>query len=172
MTIGLLLKWYYVVFHIILRFNRLSGASCSASDFYLFLWLLLHIFFTRYRRFYFYLITSQHLCDFPNNDLGAFLPVEFFILALIDIISYLFIILCNKMMPSCHCSHPRYNMLGHFRNFNINTETNNIIREIRVYMYVQSQLVGPLLNILSRSWYFVNFFSHPRLIKTAVDPLK
>ena len=43
--------------------------------------------------FYFYLIISQYLCDIPNNDLGAFLSVEFFILVIIDIISYLFILL-------------------------------------------------------------------------------
>ena len=49
------------------------------------------------------LTPGKHLCDIPNNDIGAFLSVEFFILALIDIISYLFIILYNKMMPSCHC---------------------------------------------------------------------
>ena len=99
---------------------------------------LIAYFSTRYRRFYFYLITSQHLCDIPNNNLGAILSVEFFILPLIDNISYLLIILYNKMMPSCHCSHPRYNMLGHIRNFNINAETNNTLREIRVYTCMYS----------------------------------
>ena len=34
--------------------------------------------FTRYRRFYFYLIPSQHSCDIPNNDLGTFLSVDIF----------------------------------------------------------------------------------------------
>ena len=66
-----IIKVIYVVFYLFPRCNRLSRASCSAREFYLLLWLALHIIFSRYyEQWYFFCLQS------------------FLILLLIDIISY------------------------------------------------------------------------------------